>query len=193
MEEQEPVPREESPWVKVARKPRKTAVGKSSVNLEDIGEGALAGPVEIYISNTNNKSDSDTIKKVLETCAAKIDQNSGFKVIKVEPLTKDPNPRTRCWKVTVPFKYKDFMENDELYPSGWRYRKFFAARNIRKKQEGSVDSIEKRVIQEQAKEREKVVQVLNKEQAKEPEQEVVEMEETSQPAAGGGSEGAVTA
>ena len=23
------------------------------------------------------------------------------------------------------------MENDELYPSGWRYRKFFASRNIR--------------------------------------------------------------
>ena len=130
VEVQEPVPREESPRVKVARKPRKTAVGKSSVNLEEIGEGALAGPVEIYISNTNNKSDTETIKKVLETCAANIDQNSGFKVIKVKPLTKDPNPRTKCWKVTVPFKFKDFIENDEMYPSGWRYRKFFAARNI---------------------------------------------------------------
>ena len=120
VEEQEIVPREESPWVKVARKPRKKLVGNSSVNLEEIGEGALAGPVEVYISNTNNKSDSDTIKKVLETCAAKIDQNNGFKVIKVEPLTKDPNPRTRCWKVTVPFKFKDLMDNNELYPSGWR-------------------------------------------------------------------------
>ena len=176
VEEQETVPREESPWVKVARKPRKTAVGKSSVDLEEIGEGALAGPVEMYISNTNNKSDSDTIKKVLETCAAKIDPNNDFKVIKVEPLTKDPNPRTRCWKVTVPFKFKDLMENNELYPSGWRYRKFFAARNNRKKPERSEDSIENRVIQEQAKEREHELQVLNQQQAKEPEVQVLNQE-----------------
>ena len=31
----------------------------------------------------------------------------------------------------MPFKFKEFMENNELYPWGWRYRKFFAARNIR--------------------------------------------------------------
>ena len=47
VDEQETVPKEESPWVKVARKPRNKAVGKSSVNLEEIGEGAIAGPVEM--------------------------------------------------------------------------------------------------------------------------------------------------
>ena len=170
--------------MKVARKPRKKLVGNSSVNLEEIGEGALAGPVEVYISNTNNKSDSDTIKKVLETCAAKIDQNNGFKVIKVEPLTKDPNPRTRCWKVTVPFKFKDLMENNELYPSGWRYRKFSAARNIRKKPDRNEDSIETRVIQEQAKEREQELQILNQQQAKQPEVQVLSQEASTAGASG---------
>ena len=28
------------------------------------------------------------------------------------------------------------MENDELYPAGWRYRKFFSLRNFRKLPEG---------------------------------------------------------
>ena len=132
VEEHEARPREEeSPWVKVVKKPRKTAVGKSNVNLEALGAGAEAGPIEIYISNTSNTTEEDDIKKVLETTAAGIDITANFKVTKAECLTKDANPRTKCWKVTVPFKFKEFMENDELYPSGWRYRKFFAARNVR--------------------------------------------------------------
>ena len=75
-------------------------MGKSSVNLKEIGEGAIAGPVEMYyISNTNNKSDSGTIRKVLETCAAKINQNNG---VNVEPLTKDPNQRLGAVKSLFP-------------------------------------------------------------------------------------------
>ena len=49
-------------------------------------------------------------------------------VHKVELLTKEEDPRTRCWKVMVPFKFKSLMENDELYPEGWRHRKFFGDR-----------------------------------------------------------------
>ena len=135
-EEQEARPREEeSPWVKVVKKPRKTAVGKSNVDLEAMGVVAEAGPVEFYISNTSNLSDRDGIKKVLETTAAKLENAAGFTVTKVEILTKDPNPRTKCWKVTVPYKFRELMENGELYPAGWRYRKFFASRNIRKRPE----------------------------------------------------------
>ena len=134
MEVQEARPREEeSPWIKVVKKPRKTAVGKSSVNLEALGAGAEAGPVEIYISNTSNTSDEDAIMKVLETTAAVIDPSANFKVTKAQCLTKDTNPRTKCWKVTVPYKFRELMEKEELYPAGWRYRKFFAARNMRNK------------------------------------------------------------
>ena len=70
MEEEEARPREEeSPWVTIARKPRKTAVGKSSVDLAAMGLAAEAGPVDIYISNTANTSDEESIKKLLETTA----------------------------------------------------------------------------------------------------------------------------
>ena len=96
---------------------------------------AKAGPVEFYISNTSNLSDRDGIKKVLETTAAKLENAAGFTVTKVEILTKDPNPRSKCWKVTVPYKFRELMETGELYPAGWRYRKFFASRNIRQRPE----------------------------------------------------------
>ena len=156
-EEQEARPREdESPWVKVVKKPRKTAVGKSSINLEAIGVEAEAGPIEMYISNTSNKSDNDAIKKALETSAANIDISINFKVTKVELLTKEANPRTKCYKVTVPFKHRELMENDELYPAGWRYRKFYAARNMRNQNNTGRNTTEKNNV-----EKEKEVQAIN--------------------------------
>ena len=179
------------------RQPRKVTYGTKNIG----STGAEAAPIEMFVGNTNPRATKEIVASVLKDCAKDMPEKPELEILDVRCLTnpeRDPNPRTRCWKVTVPFKYKDFMENDEMYPSGWRYRKFFAARNIRKKPEGVVDSIENRVIQEQAKEREKEVQVLNKEQAKEPVQgvqllgqEAVVMEETSQAAVGGG--GAVTA
>ena len=52
-------------------------------------------------------------------------------VIEAKCLTKDDivNPRTKCWKVTVPHKFREYMEKDSAYPSGWSHRKFFQARN----------------------------------------------------------------
>ena len=41
------------------------------------------------------------------------------------------NPRTLCWKVVVPYKYKQLMEKDELYPPGWTHRKFFGPRKAK--------------------------------------------------------------
>ena len=66
----------------------------------------------------------------------KLEDTAGFTVIKAELLTKDVNPRTKCLKVSVPYKYRVLMENNELYPAGWRYRKFFASRNFQKEVKG---------------------------------------------------------
>ena len=35
--------------------------------------------------------------------------------------------------IVVPFKYMSVMENPELYPDGWRYRKFFCSRKVHEK------------------------------------------------------------
>ena len=92
--------------------------------------GGEAAPVDIFIGNTNPGSTTDIIKEVLVKCAEMSeDINEPLVVIDAKCLTKDDNPRTRCWKVTVPHKYRDYMEKDSAYPSGWSHRKFFQARN----------------------------------------------------------------
>ena len=48
-------------------------------------------------------------------------------------LTLEDNPRTNCWRVVVPYKYISLMENAELYPEGWRHRKFFGSRKAKDK------------------------------------------------------------
>ena len=39
-------------------------------------------------------------------------------------LTKEQNTRTRVWRVVVPNKYKEVMQDDRMYPSGWHHREF---------------------------------------------------------------------
>ena len=113
------------------RRPRKVAYGSSKVNIQEEGEAA---PVEYYIGNTNAKATEEVIKRVLIKCAAGLDGAPGLTVLEVKLLTKEENPRSKCWKVTVPYKFKEVMEKDDLYHAGWTHRKFFGARNGKGKQ-----------------------------------------------------------
>ena len=110
------------------RKPRKVGNGASKIALEDIESEGLAGPVDYYIGNTDKRADGDIIARVLRKCAAQLDGGADLEVLEVELLTSEENPRTKCWKVTVPFKFKNLMENDEMYLPGWKHRKFFGTR-----------------------------------------------------------------
>ena len=119
----EKVPKEFPP-----RKPRKLGNGASKVDLDDIAPGGLAGPVNYYIGNTDKRADGDIIARVLKKCAAPLEGGADLEVLEVELLTAEENPRTKCWKVTVPYKFKDLMEKDDLYLPGWKHRKFFGSR-----------------------------------------------------------------
>ena len=136
-------------------RPRKTAGGASKVVLDDIGE--YQPSQQFYVSNTPGHSTKDLIIKVLEKCSAPLlCGGSVLTVLDVECLTKEEEPRTKCWKVVVPFKFKDLMEKDELYPEGWRHRKFFGGRKIsdqKKKQPRLEDPRLKEAEEELEKER----------------------------------------
>ena len=81
-------------------RPRKTAGGSSKVELDDLGE--CQPNVQYYISNTPGHSTADLIKKVLEKCSAPLLEGKAILTVhKVELLTKEEDPRTRCWKVMV--------------------------------------------------------------------------------------------
>ena len=136
-------------------RPRKTAGGSSKVMLEDLGE--YQPSQQFYISNTPGHSSGDLIKKVLEKCSAPLLGGAAIlTVLEVECLTKEDDPRTKCWKVVVPFKFRSVMENDELYPEGWRHRKFFGGRKLtdqKKKQPRLEDPRLKEAEQELERER----------------------------------------
>ena len=103
---------------------RQAAAGASKVVVEDVGE--LQPSLQYFLGNTPGKASDDVIRKVLVRCAEPLmDDTRGPLVIEsVNCLTKDTEPRTRCWRIVVPPRFKDIMENSLLYPEGWRFREF---------------------------------------------------------------------
>ena len=83
----------------------------------------LAGPEQFWIGNTRASTDEAKVKEVLEKCA-KILSIDSFSVENVHGLTKEDNPRTRSWKVTVPARFKEVMSDPAMYPKGWSHRAF---------------------------------------------------------------------
>ena len=138
---------------------RKTASGSSQVQVADVGE-YIAG-AEFYIGNTDGRTNAETIKTVLTRCAAAVDGGIDLVVDKVELLTKERDPRTKCWKVAVPFRFKSIMEKDEVYPAGWKHRTFFGSRNTKEKRPrlDQANGIEQQVLNEQQQEAEKAKHV----------------------------------
>ena len=150
------------PFKTVGRKPRKSANGTSQVGLEDIAPGGLAGPVDFYIGNTEKRVDEDIIKWVLKKCAEAIEGSENFEVMEVELLTLEANPRTKCWRVSVPYQFKTLMENDGLYPPGWKHRKFFGSRKRKENQAKKGRTEDPNQVDQMIKERERESEALAK-------------------------------
>ena len=103
---------------------RKVAFGKSTVPVDEGGEAA---PLDFYVGNTTPRATPEIIKAVLVKSAQKLEKD--LQVLEVTCLTHGlDSPRSKSWKIKVPYRFKDLMEQDELYPEGWTYRKFFAPR-----------------------------------------------------------------
>ena len=92
--------------------------GTRVVNME----GAEAAPVSFFIGNTNPKSVKESIEKVIIQCANETSVNK-LKVEEIEVIsvTKVDNPRTRCWKLTVPNKWRETFREDSFWPMGWSH------------------------------------------------------------------------
>ena len=118
------------------RKPRKVTYGKSKVTIE----GAEAAPVDIFIGNTNPNATPEIIAKVMKQCALDLPEKIELEVLEVKCLNNletDANPRTRCWKLTVPYRFRELMARDDLYYCGWSHRQFFPPRQNRAKRHQS--------------------------------------------------------
>ena len=83
----------------------------------------LAGPEQFWIGNTRSSTNEDKMIEVLQKCAQNLSVED-FTVEGVHCLTKEDNPRTKSWKVTVPSRFKELMANPAMYPQGWSHRAF---------------------------------------------------------------------
>ena len=114
----------EHKWRQVVNKTKqrhKPKVAAGTAKLPDFED--FAGPATFWIGNTHPKTSKENVEHVLKKCAEeKGIQN--FKVDDVFCLTKDAEPRTKTWKVTVPGRLKDLMEDSAMYPAGWSHRTF---------------------------------------------------------------------
>ena len=120
---------EENNGFRTQGRPRKTAQGASKVKVDGVGE--YQPSLQYYIGNTPAKANSEVIKKVLAKCSEPLLTGDILQVEDIELLTLEDNPRTKCWRVVVPYKYMSMMDNAELYPEGWRHRKFFGSRKAK--------------------------------------------------------------
>ena len=110
---------------KVKKTVRKTEAGTSAVDFSELGAGAQAGPIQFYIGNTFSTCTKETVKHVLKKCAENVDNSVKFDVLDVHLLTTEENPRSKCWKVVVPHHCREIMERPNMYPPGWRHRRFY--------------------------------------------------------------------
>ena len=70
----------------------------------------------------------DTLKVVFKELAVQIMEEKGLEgSLEIEQcncLTKEQNTRTKVWRVVVPYKYKEVLQDDRLYPTGWHHKEF---------------------------------------------------------------------
>ena len=96
----------------------KVSTGTSS--LAELAD--LAGPAEFWIGNTRADTTKEQVLEKLMRSAEEL--STTLKVEQVVCLTKEVNPRTRSWKVSVVASSKELMANPVLYPVGWTFRPF---------------------------------------------------------------------
>jgi len=83
----------------------------------------LAGPAHFWVGRCRPELDETKIEEMITKCAQSCDVKD-FKVESVKCLTKDPNPWTRSFKVSVPARFEEAMKNPLMYLETWEARPF---------------------------------------------------------------------
>ena len=83
----------------------------------------LAGPVTLWVGKCRPELDEGRIKEIITECAESCDVKD-FAVESVKCLTKEPNPWSKSFKVSVPAKFEEAMKNPKMYLPTWEARPF---------------------------------------------------------------------
>ena len=128
---------------------RKVCFGSSKITVS--GRPDWAAPVEVFVSNTSPDICEDDVKEILKLCADDAMKEEGnqhlkeFIVKEAKCLTRPDieNPRTKCWRVSVPFKFKEYIHSDIAYPLGWCHRPYYPPKS-KAKEDSSSEQLAKR-------------------------------------------------
>ena len=112
------------------KKRKKKEVSTGTATLQSIPgvNIPLQASYQHFVGNTPGTMGEDTLKVVFKELAVQIMEEKGLEgSLEIEEcnlLTREQNTRTRVWRIVVPYKYKEVMQDDRLYPTGWHHREF---------------------------------------------------------------------
>ena len=93
--------------------------------------------IGVTVENMGGKAKlEESLKEVLLKCSEKVPEDmkltENLHILQVTSMSKpnaDGTPlRTKCWKVQVPNKFREYIMRDEAFPFGWSHRRFFPKR-----------------------------------------------------------------
>ena len=83
----------------------------------------LAGPVTFWVGKCRPEVDEAKINEVIMKCAESCSVEN-FVIENVKCLTKEPNPWSKSFKVSVPARFEEIMNNPKMYLATWEARPF---------------------------------------------------------------------
>ena len=114
----------------VNRKKKKKEISTGTASLQSIPgvNVPLQASYQHFVGNTPGSINEDTLKVVFKELAVQIMEEKGLEgSLEIEQcncLTEEQNTRTKVWRVVVPYKYKEVLQDDRLYPTGWHHKEF---------------------------------------------------------------------
>ena len=114
----------------VNKKKKRKELSKGTATLQAIPgvNVPLQAAYQHFVGNTPGNMEKETMELVFKELAAPIMLEKGLEgpllIEQCNLMTKEQNTRTRVWRVVVPNKYKEIMQDDRIYPTGWHHREF---------------------------------------------------------------------
>jgi hypothetical protein len=104
------------------------STGKATLEAIPGVDIPLQASYQHFVGNTPGNMEQETMELVFKELAVAVMEEKGIQgplqIEQCNSLTKEQNTRTRVWRVVVPHKYKEVMQDDRMYPSGWHHREF---------------------------------------------------------------------
>ena len=110
------------------KKKKEVSTGKATLGEIPGVTIPLQAAYQHFVGNTPGNMEQETLELVFKELAKPVLEEKEIEgplvIEQCNLLTKEQNTRTRVWRVVVPHRFKEVMQDDRMYPSGWHHREF---------------------------------------------------------------------